>query len=157
MSHRVPKWTAAMLTAVWWLTLPLAEAAFYVEESRRGAYPPDADSIGIPIGQNVIGWLILSPLVIAVAALALRGAPPRVRWLAFDRTRPLRAGAWTLLLGALAGGELWTAVQGAATSHWADVANGALGVAAALALRAAGCETREQQPAEPYARTVSAG
>src|SRR5262245_3590244 len=111
---------AAVLTAGWWLAQPFAEARYYQQELQRGAYPPDADSIAIPIARFVFGWLIVSP--------------PSV---------------WTIALALFALSELWFVVRSIPGGYAVDIVTSLGGAVAALAARAALCARRppEVQPA----------
>ena len=141
----IPRWAVAALATLWWATEPLAAATYYEEELRRGAYPPNADSIMIPISQNTMGWLLFTPAMVLVAALAFWRAPRRVRLLAFDRARPIWCGVWSVAFGLLSiDGARWLA-RSLIEHHWWDAGHSALGVVAALALRAALCEVRQAQ------------
>ena len=109
------KWQFVALAAVLYVTAPLVEAVYYRTQDERGAYPPNADSIGIPIFAFAVGVLILSPFY----ALAVWGAARSYRGglslLAFDRARPARAIFWSVTLGGLAlygvGSAVYSAVQ----------------------------------------------
>jgi len=54
------------------LVQPVFSAAHYMWNLDRGAYPPDADSIGIPIIGEWIAWFFLAPLAILLVVLALK-------------------------------------------------------------------------------------
>ena len=136
----IPRWLVAGLMTIWWIATPAVDAAYYSTQARRGAYPPEADSIGIPIGQSVAGWLLLTPVILLLVFLALRRAPGRVELLGFDRSTfagRIWSAVWTVLLLAFAGSEAWFAVRSLQDAMWLDVAHSVLGVCVALALRAA--------------------
>jgi hypothetical protein len=146
MDESLPLWTTRLrlvgLIVVWWLAAPWVEALYYRTELARGAFPPEADSIGLPLGQHFIGWLAFTPVLVAIVLLALRGAPRRFSLLAFDRGRPWWSGGWTVGLGALALDHLWSAGAAAMRGHPADVVHSLVGVVALLALRGAACAPR---------------
>jgi len=133
----------SLLVAAWWLASPIVEAVFYSTEQSRGAYPPQADSIVIPIFKFAIVWVLLTPFVAGLIWLALRLAPARFPWLAFDPGRRLWCVFWTLALGTFAFSELWFCVASIGRNHPEDVAGSLLGIFAALALRAAICARRD--------------
>ena len=134
---------AAMVLAAWWLVVPFAETRFYQHELERGAYPTDADSIGIPIAASVFGWLLLTPLIAWIVWwLVWRGSPARFSWLAFDRGRMTWSIAWTIGLTCFAFAELWSASEATLRSYPLDVITSCAGAAAALAARAGLCAPR---------------
>ena len=79
-------------------------------EEERGAYPPNADSIGIDIYLFAIVLPILSPVYAAAVWLATRCYQGGLSLLAFDTRRPLWGNFWSLLLGSLILVNLYDAV-----------------------------------------------
>ncbi len=96
------KWHFALFAAFLYVTAPLMEAAYYIIQQGRGAYPANADSIAIPIFQFALALLLLSPLYAVVVWLAVRSYQGGRPLLAFDTTRPVQSAFWSLLLGGLA-------------------------------------------------------
>ena len=143
---------ALAIAAAWWLVAPIVEAIHYFENAARGAYAPGADSIMIPISQFAIGWLVVTPLFVAALWWAGRAAPLAFGWSALDRTRPVRAGLAGLLALLWAAESLRTGWLGARDAHWGDVFHGALGLAAALAVRALASAPRVRTPQEAPSR-----
>lgn len=93
--------------ALAWLALqPVASWIYFDTELRRGAYPPEADSIIIGQVSAVAGWVIMLPLFLGFLWLCFRDYPGRVSLLRFSRERPVWATVWTVMLLALAGVEL---------------------------------------------------
>jgi hypothetical protein len=68
-----------------------------------GYYPPEADSITIPIMANGMLTVVLGPVYAIVLWLLLRRSPiERRSWLGWNHNRPIISLAWTILFGALA-------------------------------------------------------
>jgi hypothetical protein len=129
MALTTPRSKRAMwaLTLVWYASLLLAEALYYSQALSSGAFRPEADSIGKPLFQFTAAWAAGAPLVLGFAAFALRRYPGRVSLWAYDRAKPLRSLAWTLLLTALAGLLLFSCAQSLVTAHYPDAATSLAG------------------------------
>lgn len=85
--HRATLWIAANLAV---LALIPAAILYYSRESNAGAYPVDADSIGIPIMETGITALtLLFPLNVACLLLLRRYAGNSALWIS---TKGLRLG-----------------------------------------------------------------
>ena len=70
---RIPHRRVTTLTvAAWWIVQPIIVERYYSQQLWRGAYRPDADSIGIPIGTDWAFWLLSSPLVLLFVWWAVR-------------------------------------------------------------------------------------
>lgn len=95
-------WIVAGLAALLYVVAPLENIVFLRTQLDRGAYPVNADSIGIPIYMFTTGFLILSPVYVLFAYAALRRYIGGVSLLAFDADRWLRSTFWTLIYGGLA-------------------------------------------------------
>jgi hypothetical protein len=92
-----------------YLSIPLVETVYYSIEEGRRVYPPNADSIGIPLYLVTMGLLLLSPVYVALVWAATRFYQGGRSLLAFDINRPMRSVFWSLLLGGLALFELYEA------------------------------------------------
>ena len=92
----------ALFAAFLYAAAPLVEAAYYVTQQGRGAYPPDGDTIAIPIYEFAMGLLFLSPVYAVTVWLAVRSYRGGRPLLAFDTMRPVQSVFWSLLLGGLA-------------------------------------------------------
>ena len=90
------------LALLLFLSAPLAELSYYGSELASGAYPPEADSIGIPLFYFVVALLVTAPLTWGFVWLCVRRYPGRVSLLAWDRARPIRSAVWTVLIVAAA-------------------------------------------------------
>ncbi len=95
------KWQFALFAALLYLTAPAFNAAYYMIEEGRGAYPPHADSIGIDIYFFCIALAALSPFYAAAVWLATRSYQGGLSLLTFDVRRPVWSGFWSLSLGGL--------------------------------------------------------
>jgi hypothetical protein len=82
---------------LWWLVQPLLVVRYYSAQLARGAYPPEADSISIPIAEAWIAWLLASPVIAAMLFLALRRYRAGPAYRALDRVRPWRGAAIAVL------------------------------------------------------------
>lgn len=131
--------TAGLLLAAYWAAIPVANAIYFTSERRRGALPDDPEFFGLLVGGVNVAWVCVTPVVGWLLWRALRDAPARFAWLAFDGRRPLASGAWSALFVAMAGTELATAVISLGDGHPEEVITGLLGCVALLALRAAVC------------------
>lgn len=122
--------------ALGWLSLqPVASWVYYETNLRRGAYPPEADSIIIGQMQAVIGWGITLPVFLAFFWFCLRHYPGRVSLFAFDRKRPLRSSVWTVILLAGAGVEISALIRSVAEWFPLDVLSESLAIYLLLCCR----------------------
>lgn len=119
------------------LLQPWLTARYYRFMWHRNVYPPDGDSIAIPIVSNFLAWLIWAPLLIYALWRAFRqiAAPPHA--LAWDRTRPAKSGVVTLVCLAAAGLAAEDIPQAVAWKNWAEVAYSIAWCVAWLVVRAA--------------------
>lgn len=97
--------------ALSWLALqPVASWVYYETNLRRGAYPPEADTIIIGQMQAVMGWALTLPIFLAVFWFSFRHYPGRVSLFAFIPKRPVWSGIWSAVLLAFALLEAWSLV-----------------------------------------------
>jgi hypothetical protein len=75
---------------------------YYNAQLRRGAYPPDGDTIIIPIANMTIVWTLATPFLAAAAATALWRYRAGQSYIAFDTTRVVRSVLWSTVLGIVA-------------------------------------------------------
>ena len=111
------KWLLLLGLFLAYCATPLAVASYYSTELRRGAYPVEADSIGIPIFQSVVLLLTITPVVVIGAWMPVRNYRPSASLWAWAPSRPLAATLWTTFLGALALAEMVLAIALAQTAH----------------------------------------
>ncbi len=130
-----------MKRTVWLLALlsifaqPFVEATYYAAALRRGAFPPEADSIGIPISQFVFGWLVSLPVVFLFIWFALREYPGSVPLAAHNTSRPVWSFLWSAFLLLLAASYTWFAFQSIRRGFPVDVAAALLSIYLLLCLR----------------------
>jgi len=75
--------TGTLVIGLWWsrvFTVP----EYFERTFELGWYPPDGDSIAIPIAGSFIATVFATPFVILALWLILRRFPTRVRWLAWS-------------------------------------------------------------------------
>lgn len=70
---------------------------------RSGVLPPEADSIAIPMFNDLLVAVVLTPFVLGTAWLCLRRYNCDVRLVAWRRDRPIRSLVASLVLGGAAG------------------------------------------------------
>jgi hypothetical protein len=99
-----PRSRRAVLILAWllFLTAPLPVARFYYVKLGLGAYPADADSIGIPIFGFVVLWVATAPFTWGFVWLCVRRYPGRTSLAVWNRDRLLWSATWTLAFGAAA-------------------------------------------------------
>jgi hypothetical protein len=137
----------AWALAFWWMPQPVAAWWFYHLELELGAYPIDADGIGIPILLFIAGWLVWTPLIVwLVWWIATRGSRGPLSWLAFDRAHAIWCGLWSLLLVVAALVQIRSTWASLRDGFISDVVFSLLGAVVLLAARAALC-TPPQAPA----------
>jgi hypothetical protein len=144
----------ALVVAValaWWLAQPPLVAAYYDAQLRRGAYRPEADSIGIPIFTAWGAWGAVTPLVLAALAwTACRGAAG-LSYAAVDWGRRARTLGWTAVAALGAYVVLEAAVLDALDGHpWLALAQ-VPGVLAFAWLRSAVVAAPSRAGARPAA------
>jgi uncharacterized membrane protein YeaQ/YmgE (transglycosylase-associated protein family) len=104
LTHTPPKaWQLAIGALAVYASAPLFSIAYYSEMLRKGAYPPYADSIGIPISENVRAAEFLAPVFGAILLLLLYRYPGSVSLKAWSPTRPAWSWLCTVLFGLLIG------------------------------------------------------
>lgn len=144
------KWTVWLWALAWLALQPVASWVYFATNLRRGAYPPEADSIIIGQISAVAGWFITLPLFLGFFWLCFRDYPGRVSWLCFSRARLVWATVWTVLLLALIGLELWSLAGSLAEWFPLDVFSDALAVYLLLCCRSALMHSKwGQSPASP--------
>ena len=103
-------WVAALL----WLTLPVENTFTLIIEQARGVFPPDGDTIAIPLFQGGLLLLVLSPIYAFFLWLAARDYQGGRRLFSFDAAKPVQSALWSLLLG----GAATLAAASATQSLW---------------------------------------
>ena len=108
---RTPRslWFVAGLAAFLYVFAPVENALFYWIQRERGAYPPNADTIAIPIYYFTQALLWLAPVYALLTWAALRKYVGGRSWWEFDTDRWLVSAFWTLLYGGLAAQNVYEA------------------------------------------------
>jgi hypothetical protein len=92
----------ALVATGWWLAQPPMVWFYYNAQLHRGAFPPDGDTIIIPIVNITILWALATPFVAAALVAALWRYQAAQSYAAFDSTRRLRSVLWSVLVGLVA-------------------------------------------------------
>lgn len=112
------------LISLLYLTSPIVEFNRLYSDFLRGAFPPDRDSIGVPIELFLIVWLAGIPLVLGFTVWAALRYLPKVSLLGFNRESFAWSAIWTLIFGYftldtllvtllnISGGYLFETIQG---------------------------------------------
>ncbi len=86
--------------ALWITRMPLV-TAYYERTQQLGYYPPEADSIGIPIASNAVVTVMLFPAIVLGLWLILRNFPACYSWLAWNKNHWFMSAFWTAICGYL--------------------------------------------------------
>ncbi len=125
-------WVLALVSL---LAQPAIETVYYRTSLERGMYPTNADSIGIPIAQFFMAWIVALPLLVTFIWFALREYPGKVSFLAFNVNRPIWSSVWSALLGLAAASFIVFAAQSAVRLYPLDVVNAVLSTYLLLCFR----------------------
>lgn len=79
------------------LTQPVFSVLRYYWNLQTGAYPVNADSIGIPIYYEFISWMILAPVALCGLWWAVWKYPNARPVFGWNRQRPIWNVFWTIL------------------------------------------------------------
>ena len=100
------RWVVATYALAFLASIPIVETLYYQRLLASGVLDTNADSIGIPIGQVIVGTVFFLPFLVGFLVFALRSYQGRVSLLVWDRDRPLRAVFWSVVFVAMAGASL---------------------------------------------------
>jgi hypothetical protein len=92
-------WQLAAIALAAYISAPFLAAAYYAEMLRKGAYPPYADSIGIPIYDDFKVAIVFAPVFCAMLVVLLHRYPGPVPL----RTWNTKRTGWSLLCTVLFG------------------------------------------------------
>ena len=92
-------WQLAITAVIIYASAPMFAIAYYSEMQRKGAYPPDADSLGIPFYYVTQAAKWLSLPFLAVVLLLVWRYPGSVPLRVWNSARPVWSWAWTILFG----------------------------------------------------------
>jgi hypothetical protein len=93
------KWIIWLLGISLWGIHPLIMISYYEVTQRLGWYPPEADSIGIPIIGGFVVAVVGLPFFIMMCLRAVRRITDRLNVLEWDTERVWRSTIVTLLFG----------------------------------------------------------
>lgn len=139
------KWHIAVLTAVLWLLVPVAEAAYYLIQEERGAYPANADTIAIPIYFFTIAWMVVSPIFALLAWLVVRTYRGGFSLWAFDTARLVRSLFGSLIWGGLVVWCVYNTSEAATIGRFTDSVLALLWAYLFLCFRSSVCASSETQ------------
>lgn len=96
-------WAIFSMWLVLWVGRLRLIPDYYQRTFELGYYPPEADTIAIPIASNGIVTIVLAPVFAGVLWLLLRrSSADRRTWLAWNRKRWIISLVWTVLFVACA-------------------------------------------------------
>jgi hypothetical protein len=100
LAYRTPKKRATMVCLMLGLYAlrPLVDYIYYKWGLRMGAFPTNADSIGIPLSASWTGWLIGWPIILLFAVVVSCTYVGDLPFTFFDRARPIWSLLWTVLI-----------------------------------------------------------
>lgn len=90
------------LSTLLWVAHPFLMIGFYEVTQHLDWYPPEADSIGIPIAGGFLIAVLGYPFLFVLCCAASVAAQPPLRFLSWDRSRPWRSSLISALFGILA-------------------------------------------------------
>jgi hypothetical protein len=116
MKFRINKllnpWVIFCVWGLLWVARLRLVADYYQRTYELGYYPPEADSIAIPIMGNAMMTIVLAPVFAGLLWFLLRRSPAERRtWLAWNRKRWGISLAWTVPFVAFALSVLFGLVE----------------------------------------------
>jgi hypothetical protein len=96
------KWLVIVAALVLYAVTPVVETLYYLTELARGSYPPNADSIGIPVYQTILSLAVVAPLYLILLWLSTRHYAVGARLTAWNPNTAIRGFLWTAICGGLA-------------------------------------------------------
>lgn len=111
MSVHLPKrsWPLWTIAVVLWIGQPFLNYKFLIITSLLGWYPPEADSIGIPIVGGVILAIVGAPFWLLLCHRAFRQYPGDVSFFIWSREHGVYSAVITSVFVCLTLISLWTA------------------------------------------------
>lgn len=88
-----------VLTLVLILALPVIAFTYYPLLLRSGTLPPEGDSTMIPMMGTLFASILLAPVLLVSTFIALRGYSQPVSLFNWNKERPLRSAAASVLFG----------------------------------------------------------
>lgn len=94
-----PKSSASVLVlaVTLFLTAPLVVARYFFTELQKGSFPPESDSIGIPIFHFAAALVATAPVTWGIVWFCVRNYPGSVSLHAWNAGRPIWSAIWTLV------------------------------------------------------------
>ena len=128
------------MIALWALSLLLSQPLFthfyYTTMLARGAYPPNADSIAIPIYHEFYAWIIFLPLELTIIAYILMHYPGSISLFTWNKERKLWSILWLIIFGLLILDAIWGLTIALEWLNWPEIINSMLFIFLYLYLRA---------------------
>jgi len=131
----LPRTIALYLAAVWFSS-PFVEIVYYQIELKRGSFPPEADTIMIPIMNFTISWIMLTPLIIIFSWWLLKNYPGKVSLFSWNNAKQIKSYAVTAVLVLYAISQLYFAIMSGIKSNFIDVISSIATAHVALIVRA---------------------
>ena len=123
---------------------PALSYRYYHWMADRGAYPPEADSIAIPIAGEFVAWMLWAPCFGVALTLLFLGHAPPYRFLAWDASRQVKSVVVTGLCLFCATGVVLNMPHAWSWGNYAEVAYGFWWVVFWLIVRSAWLSPRRR-------------
>ncbi|MBN1182336.1 MAG: hypothetical protein JXB49_08630 [Bacteroidales bacterium] len=136
----------AMYIAFIWFCSPIVEAIYYSTELKRGSYPPESDTVIIPIMQFTISWFLLTPLIVAFVWWLVKHYPGKVSLLSWNREKQFKSYIITTIISIFVICELVFVFKSIARNHIIDVISTLLTIHIALIVRASMVMSYNKKP-----------
>ena len=95
-------WSYIILFLSWWISWPFFMAYYFYDHLHRGDYPTNADSIGLPIGANLMAYVLLIPLVVVLLFRVKKRFRTKSKIWLLNYNRPFLIASLLLTFGSLA-------------------------------------------------------
>jgi len=129
------KLTVWILSLSWLAFQPVATWVYYAANSRRGTYPPEADTIIVGQMQATVGWVVTLPIFLTFFWFCFRKYPGRVSFLAFNPERIAWSSIWSTLLIGIGVIEFWSLISNILGLYPLDVLSNSLALYLLLCCR----------------------
>ena len=129
------KLTVWILSLSWLAFQPVATWVYYTANSRRGTYPPEADTIIVGQMQATVGWVVTLPIFLTFFWFCFRKYPGRVSFLAFNPERIAWSSIWSTLLIGIGVIEFWSLISNILGLYPLDVLSNSLALYLLLCCR----------------------
>jgi len=95
------RWSLTTFAVALILSQPLFSVAHYGWNQQMGAYPVNADSIGIPISQDLIAWVLFAPVALLGVWWTLSKYSGHTSLGAWNGHRQIWSAFWSVIFGVL--------------------------------------------------------